>query len=122
LRALRFFIAKSTNRSACLFFFNFERKICAFEFELRVEALINQSEIRDCWAVIMAFIDLCRLCGIDTVNLKRIFEGEGRLKKYALKITECLTLKVIISFLHRPPRSKFPQPLMGINNSKETAT
>jgi len=44
----------------------------------------------------MAFVDLCRLCGTDTVNIVRnaIFEGEGRAKKYALKISECLTLQV----------------------------
>jgi hypothetical protein len=44
----------------------------------------------------MVFVDLCRLCGTDTVNIVRnaIFEGEGRAKKYALKITECLTLQV----------------------------
>jgi hypothetical protein len=44
----------------------------------------------------MAFVDLCRLCGTDTLNIVRnaIFEGEGRVKKYALKITECLTLQV----------------------------
>jgi hypothetical protein len=51
----------------------------------------------------MAFVDLCRLCGMDTVNLKRnaIFEGEGRIKKYALKISECLTLQVGSKFLSR---------------------
>jgi hypothetical protein len=40
--------------------------------------------------------DLCRLCGTDTLNIVRnaIFDGEGRVKKYALKITECLTLQV----------------------------
>jgi hypothetical protein len=44
----------------------------------------------------MVFVDLCRLCGTDTVNILRnaIFEGEGRAKKYALKISECLTLQV----------------------------
>jgi hypothetical protein len=44
----------------------------------------------------MALVDLCRLCGTDTLNIVRnaIFEGEGRLKKYALKITECLALQV----------------------------
>jgi hypothetical protein len=44
----------------------------------------------------MAFVDLCRLCGTDTLNNVRnaIFKGEGRLKKYALKISECLTLQV----------------------------
>jgi hypothetical protein len=53
----------------------------------------------------MSFVNLCRLCGMDTVNLKRnaIFEGEGRRKKYALKISECLTLKVIISFPSSAP-------------------
>jgi hypothetical protein len=45
----------------------------------------------------MTFVDLCRLCGTDTLNIVRnaIFEGEGRAKKYALKIIECLTLQVI---------------------------
>jgi hypothetical protein len=44
----------------------------------------------------MAFVDLCRLCGTDTLKILRnsIFEGEGRAKKYALKISECLTLQV----------------------------
>jgi hypothetical protein len=44
----------------------------------------------------MAFGDLCRLCGTDTLNILRnaIFKGEGRLKKYAHKISECLTLQV----------------------------
>jgi hypothetical protein len=44
----------------------------------------------------MAFVDLCRLCGTDTLNTVRnaIFKGEGRIKKYALKISGCLTLKV----------------------------
>jgi hypothetical protein len=44
----------------------------------------------------MALVDLCRLCGTDTLNILRncIFEGEGRVKKYALKISECLTLQV----------------------------
>jgi len=44
----------------------------------------------------MAFVDLCRLCGSDTLNTvqNRIFEGEGRDKKYALKISECLSLQV----------------------------
>jgi hypothetical protein len=48
----------------------------------------------------MAFVDLCRLCGADTLNILRnpIFEGEGREKKYALKIAECLTLLVSCSF------------------------
>jgi hypothetical protein len=48
----------------------------------------------------MAFVDLCRLCGTDTLNIVRnaIFEGEGRAKKYALKITECLTLQVGFPF------------------------
>jgi hypothetical protein len=52
----------------------------------------------------MAFGDLCRLCGTDTVNIVRnaIFEGEGRLKKYALKISECLTLQVRFP-LHQYP-------------------
>jgi hypothetical protein len=46
----------------------------------------------------MAFLDLCRLCGTDTLNVVRnaIFEGEGRAKKYALKISECLTLQVCL--------------------------
>jgi hypothetical protein len=45
----------------------------------------------------MALDNLCRLCGTDTINIVRnaIFEGEGRSKKYALKILECLTLQVI---------------------------
>jgi len=53
----------------------------------------------------MAFVDLCRLCGTDTLNIVRnaIFEGEGRAKKYALKITECLTLQVI--YLSIPDQS-----------------
>jgi hypothetical protein len=44
----------------------------------------------------MAFVDLCRLCGTDTVNIVQnaIFDDEGRVKKYALKISECLTLQV----------------------------
>jgi hypothetical protein len=44
----------------------------------------------------MAFVDLCRLCGTDTVNIVRnaIFEGDGSVKKYALKILECLALQV----------------------------
>jgi hypothetical protein len=44
----------------------------------------------------MAFANLCRLCGTDTVNIVRnaIFEGEGRAKKYALKISQCLALEV----------------------------
>jgi hypothetical protein len=44
----------------------------------------------------MAFVDLCRLCGTDTLDNVRnaIFEHEGRVKKYALKISECLTLQV----------------------------
>ena len=44
----------------------------------------------------MAFVDLCRLCGTDTLNIVRnaIFEGEGRAKKYALKISQCLALQV----------------------------
>jgi hypothetical protein len=44
----------------------------------------------------MAFADLCRLCGTDTLNIVRnaIFEGEGRAKKYALKISQCLALQV----------------------------
>jgi hypothetical protein len=47
------------------------------------------------WAA-MAFVDLCRLCGTDTLNVVRngIFEGKGRAKKYALKISDCLTLRV----------------------------
>jgi KRAB domain-containing zinc finger protein len=47
------------------------------------------------WAA-MALVDMCRLCGTDTFNIVRnaIFEGEGRSKKYALKILECLTLQV----------------------------
>jgi hypothetical protein len=54
----------------------------------------------------MAFVDLCRLCGTDTLNIVRnaIFQGEGRAKKYALKISECLTLQV---------GSKFSQPLLS---------
>jgi hypothetical protein len=50
----------------------------------------------------MAFVDLCRLCGSDTLNIVRnpIFEGAGREKKYALKISECLSLLVrLISLL-----------------------
>jgi hypothetical protein len=48
----------------------------------------------------MAFVDLCRLCGTDTLNILRnaIFEGEGPAKKYALKISECLTLQVGFHF------------------------
>jgi hypothetical protein len=44
----------------------------------------------------MAFVDQCRLCGTDTLNILRnaIFEGEGRLNNFALKISECLTLQV----------------------------
>jgi hypothetical protein len=54
----------------------------------------------------MAFVDLCRLCGTDTLNILRnaIFEGEGRAKKYAHKISECLTLQV---------GSKFSQPQLS---------
>jgi hypothetical protein len=57
----------------------------------------------------MAFVDLCRLCGSDTLNTvqNRIFEGEGRVKKYALKISECLSLQVR-SLSH--PRSRGIQP------------
>ena len=44
----------------------------------------------------MAFVDLCHLCGTDTLNKVRnaIFEGEGRRMKYALKISDCLSLQV----------------------------
>jgi hypothetical protein len=44
----------------------------------------------------MALVNLCRLCGTNTINIVRnvIFEGEGRAKKYALKISECLALQV----------------------------
>jgi hypothetical protein len=44
----------------------------------------------------MAFVDQCRLCGTDTLNILRnaIFEGEVRLNNFALKISECLTLQV----------------------------
>lgn len=49
--------------------------------------------------------DLCRLCGTDTLNIVRnaIFEGEGRVKKYALKISECLTLQVSVTKMPTPP-------------------
>jgi hypothetical protein len=49
----------------------------------------------------MAFVDLCRLCGTDTVSVVRnaIFEGEGRAKKYALKISDCTTLQVVLNYL-----------------------
>jgi hypothetical protein len=48
----------------------------------------------------MAFVDQCRLCGTDTLNILRnpIFEGEGRVKKYARKISECLMLQVRFDF------------------------
>jgi hypothetical protein len=51
----------------------------------------------------MAFVDLCRLCGTDTLNILRnaIFKGEGSAKKYALKISECLILQVGSKFLSR---------------------
>jgi len=57
----------------------------------------------------MAFLDLCRLCGTDTLNILRnaIFEGEGRAKKYALKISECLTLQVGLQFSLSADDSKF---------------
>jgi hypothetical protein len=52
----------------------------------------------------MAFFDRCRLCGTDTLNIVRnaIFEGEGLVKKYDLKIAECLTLQVIHHPLSQP--------------------
>jgi hypothetical protein len=54
----------------------------------------TESRIRAEMAASMA--DLCRLCGANTLNIARnaIFEGEGRTKKYALKINECLALQV----------------------------
>jgi hypothetical protein len=57
----------------------------------------------------MAFDDLCRLCGTDTLNVLRncIFEGEGRAKKYAIKISECLPLQV---------GSPFSQPRLKIDS------
>lgn len=61
----------------------------------------------------MAFVDLCRLCGTDTLNIVRnaIFGGEGRVKKYALKISECLTLQVSAIFRH---------PIIRLNNSLQS--
>jgi hypothetical protein len=58
----------------------------------------------------MALVDLCRLCGTDTLNIVRndIFKGEGRLKKYAPKISDCLSLQVS----HRISQSS---RLRGIN-------
>jgi hypothetical protein len=52
----------------------------------------------------MAFVDLCRLCGTDTVNIVRnaIFEGDGRAKKYALKISQCLDLQVRSKLFAKP--------------------
>jgi hypothetical protein len=57
----------------------------------------------------MAFVDLCRLCGTDTLNILRnaIFEGKGRAKKYALKISECLTLQVGFQFFFSAENSEF---------------
>jgi hypothetical protein len=65
----------------------------------------------------MAFVDLCRLCGTDTLNIVRnaIFEGEGRAKKYALKITKCLALQVTFQFSLSAGNSKFDRYLFSLN-------
>jgi hypothetical protein len=44
----------------------------------------------------MALVDECRLCGTDTLNRERyaIFDGEGRNKKFARKIEDCLRIQV----------------------------
>jgi hypothetical protein len=44
----------------------------------------------------MALVDECRLCGTDTFTRERyaIFDGEGRTKKYARKIEDCLRIQV----------------------------
>jgi hypothetical protein len=57
----------------------------------------HQTEIR---GAAMALVDLCRLCGVDTLNTVSypIFEGEGCAKRYARKIAECLTLQVRFTF------------------------
>jgi hypothetical protein len=61
----------------------------------------------------MALVDLCRLCGFDTLNILRnaIFEGEGRVKKYALKISECLALQVGSLYFH------FPKVIIWLNSA-----
>jgi hypothetical protein len=48
----------------------------------------------------MAFVDLCRLCGTNTLDMEvrnAIFEGGGRAKKYAQKMSVCLSIKVLVA-------------------------